>query len=154
MYKAIGEFYEPLSRTDARQYERGQMWWTCCPYPFKETRITRVWPDGKAVPMDVCEFDPSKERRDKEANTDPSEFYAIVKCKRRPVVILSMPGTPYRDRAWHGGDWFLIAPVRSLREPLTGHPAQLVYPSIIPPPPLKGGGGFFAFIGMLLCLTA
>ncbi len=118
MYKII-DFYEPLSQADAERYERGQFWWTCYPYAFTTSHITRFWPHRPTRTLDVRQFDPRREQPDDEADTIPGEFLAITKFKRRPVVILSTAGTPYRDRAWRGSEFFLVAPARSLRDPLT-----------------------------------
>jgi hypothetical protein len=120
MYKVIDDFYEPLNSTDAQKYERGHMWWACCPYLFTRPRVTRVLAGGKTKEMDLRHFDPRQEQRDKEPNTNPGEFLAITKFKKRPVVILSTAGTPYQDRAWEGGGFFLVAPIRSLRHPVSG----------------------------------
>jgi hypothetical protein len=70
--------------------------------------------------MDLEHFDPRTEQRDEELDTDPGEFWAVTKFKKRPVMILSTAGTPYADRAWRGGGFFLIAPIRSLRHPVSG----------------------------------
>ena len=119
MYKVI-DFYEPLIRTDTHRYERGQMWWTCYPYLNLHPRVIRAWGNGATAEMDLHQFDPTQERSDEKSDTAPGEFLAITKFKKRPVVILSTAGTPYQDRAWQGGGFFLVAPVRSLRHSLTG----------------------------------
>jgi hypothetical protein len=119
MYKVI-DFYEPLSRSDAERYERGQFWWACFPYAFTKPQITRFWPNRPTETLDVRRFDPRKEQPDDVAHTSADEFLAITQFKRRPVVILSTAGSLYHDRAWRGGDFFLVAPVRSLRDTLTG----------------------------------
>lgn len=119
MYRVI-DFYEPLSQADAQRYERGQFWWVCCPYSFRQPQVTRFWPNRPTDTLDLRRFDPRREKPDTVAKTDSDEFLAITKFKRRPVVILSTCGSVYYDRAWQGGEHFLIAPARSLRVPLTG----------------------------------
>jgi len=119
VYKVI-DFYEPLDRADARRrFERGQFWWTCYPYAFTSPKVTRLWPHRPTETLDVRRSDPRQEQPDTRAGTVPGEFLAITKFKKRLVVILSTAGAPYRDRAWRGGEFFLVAPVRSLRNPLT-----------------------------------
>ncbi len=119
MYEAIN-FYEPLSRADAKRHERGQFWWTCFPYAFDGPEVMRYRPNRPSQKLDIRQFDPSKEASDDSADTDPSEFLAIAKFKKRPAVIISTAGTPYKGRAWSGGEFFLVAPVYSLRDECTG----------------------------------
>jgi hypothetical protein len=120
MHVVLEDFYEPLSSADAQQHERGQMWWTCYPYLFTRPRVPRILADGKTREMDLRQFDPGQEQRDEELDTNPGEFLAVTKFKKRPVMILSTAGTPYQDRAWQGGGFFLVAPIRSLRHPVSG----------------------------------
>ena len=111
MYKVI-DFYEPLSRSDAQRYERGQFWWACFPYAFTKPEVTRFWHDRPSQKLDLRRFDPRQEQTD--------EFLAITKFKKRPVVVLSTAGSLYCDRSWRGGEFFLVAPVYSLRDMVTG----------------------------------
>jgi hypothetical protein len=133
MYRAI-DYYEPLAKATAlKQVERGQFWWTFYPYAFNQTKFTRFWPDRPTETVDVTRFDPEKEQPDAKAGTEPGEFLAVAKFKRRPVVILSIKGTEYAYRAWRGGEFFLVAPSRTLRNSLTGEykaPPQFVWEAI------------------------
>jgi hypothetical protein len=115
MYKVI-DFYEPLSQAEAARCERGQMWWACYPYRLKKPEVTRFWRDRPMQKLDLRKFDPRRESRDDKNDTDADELLAIAKFKRRPVIILSTPGTRYVDREWNGGTFYLVAPVRSLRD--------------------------------------
>jgi hypothetical protein len=118
MYGLI-DYYEPLEPSNAAPYERGSLWWTCYPYQFKSTEVTRFWPDRPTEILDVRRFDPRHESSDDSANTSKDEFLAISRFKPRPVIILSTAGTPFTDRGWRGGDFFLVAPMRSLRDSWT-----------------------------------
>lgn len=119
MYQVI-DYYKPTTITDTNRHERGQLWWTCFPYMLKQPVVTRFWPHRKAEKLDLRRFDPCHEQSDERAHTSTDEFLAITKFKRRPVVIISTAGPPYQDRAWLGGEYYLVAPLRSLRDSLSG----------------------------------
>lgn len=115
------DYYEPENRSEAqKRVRRGQFWWSCHPYIPTTRRISRFVPGSPIHTLDIGSFDPRKEDPDGRAKTQPGEFLAITKFKKRPVVVVSTGGDYYRDRAWKGGDCFLVAPVRSLRDPVTG----------------------------------
>lgn len=119
MYKII-DYYRPLEQRDKEDYDRGQIWWTCFPYSFESPRVERYWPNRPGEILDISRFSPRNEKHDPAANTLPGEFLAVCKFKKRPVIILSTSGVEYRDRAWHGGEHFVVAPLRSLRDDITG----------------------------------
>ena len=119
MYNCI-DFYETVSRADAGSYERGHFWWACLPYRTTKPEVTRFWPNRPTEILELDRFDPRNEEPDSAAGTEAGEFLAIAKFKKRPVVILSTGGSPYYDRAWRGGEFFLVAPIRSLKNPVTG----------------------------------
>lgn len=118
MYKVI-EYYEPVA-SGSVQVERGQFWWTCFPMIFTTPNVTRFYCDRPTETLDIKKFDPSKETYDNDNKTDNNEFLAVVKYKKRPVIILSTGGTPYKDRGWVGGEFYVIAPVISLRDEVSG----------------------------------
>ena len=119
MYQVI-DFYEAITGSNEEHYGFGSFWWACPPYIFNEPLVTRFWIDRPTEILNLSDFDSRKEEPDPRAKTDPGEFLAISKFKRRPVIILSTSGVPYRDRAWVGGDYFLVAPTRTLRSSVTG----------------------------------
>jgi hypothetical protein len=119
VYKVI-DFYEPVNPQDELCLEQGCFWWACTPYVFNKPVITRFFFDRPTESLNLANFDARKEAPDERAETEPGEFLAISKFKRRPVIILSTSGTPYRDRAWYGGEFFLVAPTRTLRNEITG----------------------------------
>jgi len=119
MYEVIN-FYESINPKDEDCFEFGSFWWACLPYVFNRSIVTRFWYDRPTELLNLEEFDPGNEESDAKAKTQPGEFLAISKFKKRPVIILSTPGMPYHDRAWHGGEYFLVAPTRTLRSEITG----------------------------------
>jgi len=120
MYKAI-DFFEPLGRGEARLHGRGQLWWACVPQVLQEPYVSRFyWKDHQVKQTSVREFDPKLEMRDPGAKIKKDEFVAITKFGLRPVVILSTCGDAYRDRAWRGGECYLVAPMFTLRDRRTG----------------------------------
>ena len=119
MYQVI-DYYEPAEEKGDLQYSQGSVWWACLPYTFDKPIVTRFYFDRPIERLDLTTFEANKEVVDKKSNTNPGEFLALSKFKKRPVVILSTPGSPYGDRAWHGGEYFVVAPLRSLRVDVTG----------------------------------
>jgi len=119
LYKVI-DFFEEFDTKKEVGYPRGSLWWACSPYPFNKPHITRFYFDKPTESVDIRENNFSKEKQDERSDTMPGEFLAISKFKKRPVIILSTSGSPYRDRAWHGGEFFTVAPIRTLRTPITG----------------------------------
>lgn len=119
MYKII-DFYEPIDPKDEDCLQQGCFWWACPSYIYDQPVVTRFWFDRPTEILNLRNFDPNKEVPDEKANTQAGEFLAISKFKRRPVIILSTPGTPYRERGWRGGEYFLVAPTRTLRSNISG----------------------------------
>lgn len=119
MYKLI-DFYEPLDALPEGSHERGQFWWTCYPNPSQSTEVVRIRRGRASERVDVRRFDPEREQIDTESGTAANEFWALAKFKRRPVVILSTGGTPFRHATWRGGERYLVGPIYTLREELTG----------------------------------
>jgi hypothetical protein len=119
MYTVIDPFYEADTTSATERCARGQLWWTCFPYAFTNTEVTRFWPHRPTEKLDIARFDPRRERYDHRASTSADEFLAITQFKRRPVVIISTCGTQYRNGGWRGAEFFLVAPARSLRDSLT-----------------------------------
>jgi hypothetical protein len=118
MYSVI-DFYEK-NPEGADIYSRGSIWWACPQYVFERPNVWRFYKDRPTEMVDLTKFDANKEVADKNASTEPGEFLAIAKFKKRPVVILSSPGSAYKDRAWKGGEYYLVAPLRTLRSEITG----------------------------------
>ena len=119
MYKVI-DYYESVDPKIHTCLEQGCFWWACPPNIFNRPIVTRFWFDRPTEMLNLTSFDPQKEKPDERAKTEPGEFLAISKFKKRPVIILSTPGTPYRDRAWQGGEYYLVAPTRTLKSEITG----------------------------------
>jgi hypothetical protein len=118
MYNVI-DFYEEVSREE-NCYERGYFWWACPPYIFDRPIVTRFWHNRPTQELKLEDFDSRNEESDEINITQPGEFLGVSKFKRRPVIVLSTSGSPYRDRAWKGGEYFLVAPTRTLRSKITG----------------------------------
>lgn len=119
MYPVI-DYYQQVDKATANSYQRGCFWWACFPYRFKGPTLIRFWPNRPTEKIDLRTFDPQKERRDEITETEAGEFLGVSKFKPRPVIILSHAGTQYKDRAWYGGDFMLVAAIRSLRDEITG----------------------------------
>jgi hypothetical protein len=111
------DFYEPVDTNDP-PYQRGQFYWVTLAYIPDAEMILRYWHHGTQM-MNVHQFDPNREKLDKEADTKADEFHAVLTFKRRPALVLSTGGTP-TDHAPLMGDYYLVAPVHSLRDPVTG----------------------------------
>jgi len=96
------------------------MWWAFCPYLSASTVVTCVLADGSLQCRDVGQLVDEDLGADEALNTLDGELAVLAKYKKRPVLVLSVAGSHYHDRAWRGGDWFLVAPIRSLTLPVTG----------------------------------
>lgn len=119
MYQVI-DYYEPVNIKTEDCLQQGYFWWSCPFYIFDKPAVMRFWKDRPTEQMNLMSFDPTRESVDKKSGTQPGEFLAIAKFKKRPVIILSTAGTTYRDRAWRGGEYYLVAPIRTLRNDYTG----------------------------------
>lgn len=115
MYKYIDVFYEQTPMSDQNIFSRGSLFWTCFPYVFNSPRVIRFWKHRPTEHFDITQFDPSKEQKDPRGETEADEFNAITTYKRRPVILLSTSGSRYDPQGLRGGDYFLVAPLRSLR---------------------------------------
>jgi len=132
MYQLI-DYYDPADASPVTKYAFGQIWWTCFAKPLRETGMLRMRRGQAQVPMDIRDFDPSKETADLATDTKPNEFMALCKFKQRPVVILSTAGTSFKHGSWEGGQRYLVAPVFTLRDDVTGEykvPAKFVWGAI------------------------
>ena len=120
MFGVIEQFFEPLNLSKENPFERGQLWWTCCPFVYKTPYVTRFWARQPTEQLDIRRFNTRDESPDRHTGTSVGEFVALAKFKHRPVVILSTSGSPYVDRGWRGEEFRLVAPLRTLRNELTG----------------------------------
>lgn len=114
MHKLI-DFYERIPAKENGCYQRGHFFWTCFPYAFFSPRVTRFWNNKPTETIDITEFNPSKEEYDPNNHTEADMFLAINTYKRRPVVLLSSQCQSFDPKGLHGGEYFLVAPLRSLR---------------------------------------
>jgi hypothetical protein len=115
----VTNYYLTSEKFTREQVSRGQLWWAYPLYVFGSPKITRFWSNRPTETINLQQFDASKELADEEAQTQPGEFLGVFKSKMRPVLVLSNPSTTYSDRAWRGGEYFLVAPIRSLRNEYT-----------------------------------
>jgi hypothetical protein len=117
MYKLI-DFYRPVNKGDGYSFDRGMIYWTCVQQPFLSPAIKR-WTEQRVRKIDVNQFNPSTENDDAENGTKAGEFWGINKYKKRPVIILSSQCPKYEDRVLKGGEFYLVAPLFTLRDKIT-----------------------------------
>ena len=123
MYQ-LCDYYEELNPRAHEMYCRGEIWLCCVPYTVGDTKINRFYGEkeigkGRITSIDVNKVDLISEGDDPYSHTVAGEFVALCKYKVRPVVILSTRhDTDYNP--WHSEDYYLIAPIYSLRKQESG----------------------------------
>ena len=114
MYQVI-EFYENIPNNERNAFMRGHFFWTYFPYVFTAPRVKRFWDNRPTEILDINTFNPFTEEPRDGNNSEEGTFEAVTKYKKRPVIILSSVGQSYDPRGLRGGEYFLVAPLRSLR---------------------------------------
>lgn len=133
MYKYI-DYYEQKPKEKKEGFHRGQFYWSCFPFAFSSPRVTRFWCNRPTETLDTTKFNSTKEKFDPDNKTEADEFLAITQYKRRPVLLLSTPIEKYDTKGFKGGEYYLVAPLRSLRIKETNEykfSAELIWKSIL-----------------------
>ena len=118
MYKVI-DYFEPIDSSSKKAILRGQFWWTCFQFFFDRPKVTRFYCNRPTEILDITKFNPEREVIDNDNKTENNEFLAVCKYKLRPIIVISTSGNHYHDRTWEGGEYFLVAPIYSLRDDIT-----------------------------------
>lgn len=111
----IIDFYEKIPTDQKGCYKRGCFYWTCFPYAFESPRVTRFWNNRPTETLDITTFDPSNNNFDPNSGLGDDEFQAVTIYKRRPVILLSSKCEEYDPKGLHGGEYYVVAPLRSTR---------------------------------------
>ena len=120
------EYYSPLGRGPilGQLYEIGQFFWAPALYLFGEQGRspyvvrTEYSQPGRDPAYRVSPMQPSGEfslpqDHDPTLGTRSDERAVIIRAKRRPVILISTPVSPWADSRRRHDDSFLIAPVYS-----------------------------------------
>lgn len=113
----IIDYYTPQDKNGADR-SRGELWLACVPRAISENQVTRVFESGATARLSVSSLGALDGAT--AARASAKGIPALTLHDVRPVLLLSSPAKRYVDRAWTGGCWHLVAPIRSLKDPDTG----------------------------------
>ena len=120
------EYYSPLGRGQilGQLYEIGQFFWAPALYLFGEQgrnpyvvrsayNQSRRDYDYRVSPMQSAREFSAPQEPDPTLGTRSDERAVILRAKRRPVILISTPASPWSDSRRRHDDSFLVAPVYS-----------------------------------------